>query len=31
MKVINIGKTDDYVYDISLDSTVVNVLGLNVL
>lgn len=31
MKVINIGKTDDYVYDISLDGTVVNALGLNVL
>ena len=27
----NIGKTDDYVYDISLDGTVVNALGLNVL
>lgn len=27
----NIGKTDDYVYDISLDGTVVNALGLNIL
>ena len=27
----NIGKTDDCVYDISLDGTVVNALGLNVL
>ena len=31
VKVKNIGKTDDYVYDISLDGTVVNPLGLNVL
>lgn len=26
----NIGKTDDYVYDISLDGTVVNALGCNI-
>lgn len=30
IKVINKGKTDDYVYDISLDGTVVNALGGNV-
>ena len=27
----NIGKTDDYVYDISLDGTVVNALGMNIV
>ncbi len=31
MKKINIGKIDDYVYDISLDGTVVNALGLNII
>lgn len=31
VKVINKGKTDDYVYDISLDGTVVNALGCNVI
>ena len=31
MKVTNIGTTDDYVYDISLDGTFVNALGCNVL
>ena len=31
IQVENIGKTDDYVYDISLDGTVVNALGMNVL
>ena len=30
MKVQNKGKTDKYVYDISLDGTVVNALGMNV-
>lgn len=30
IKVKNIGKTSDYVYDISLDGTVVNALGLNI-
>ena len=30
-KIINITKTDDYVYDISLDGTVVNALGGNVM
>ena len=31
VKVINKGKTTDWVYDISLDGTVVNALGINVL
>lgn len=31
IKVINKGKTDDFVYDISLDGTVVNALGCNVI
>ena len=31
LKVENKGKTSEYVYDISLDGTVVNALGLNVL
>lgn len=31
VQVINNGKTDKYVYDISLDGTVVNALGLNIL
>ena len=31
METNNIGKTNDYVYDISLDGTVVNALGMNVL
>lgn len=31
IKVKNIGKTEDYVYDISLDGTVVNALGMNIL
>lgn len=31
IKVENKGKTNDYVYDISLDGTVVNALGMNVL
>lgn len=31
MQVKRIGKTEDYVYDISLDGTVVNVLGMNIL
>ena len=31
MKVTKITKTEDYVYDISLDGTVVNALGENVL
>lgn len=31
MKSEKIGKTNDYVYDISLDGTVVNALGLNVM
>lgn len=31
MEAINKGKTEEYVYDISLDGTVVNALGLNVL
>lgn len=31
MKITKLGKTDDYVYDISLDGTVVNALGMNVL
>lgn len=30
LKVENIGKTDNFVYDISLDGTVVNALGLNI-
>lgn len=30
IKTVNKGKTNDYVYDISLDGTVVNALGLNV-
>lgn len=30
IKVVNKGKTDDYVYDISLDGTVVNALGGNI-
>lgn len=31
MKRINIGKINDYVYDISLDGTVVNALGLSII
>lgn len=31
MKITNIKYTDDYVYDISLDGTVVNAFGMNVL
>lgn len=31
MKVINKGKTSEYVYDISLDGTVVNANGMNIL
>lgn len=31
IEVKNLGKTDDYVYDISLDGTVVNALGLNIM
>ena len=31
VKVKNIGKTDDYVYDISVDGTVINALGFNVM
>ena len=31
MNVIKKGKTEDYVYDISLDGTVVNALGMNML
>lgn len=31
MKIENIGKTEEYVYDISLDGTVVNALGMNIL
>jgi hypothetical protein len=31
INVINKGKTDEYVYDISLDGTVVNALGMNIL
>lgn len=31
MKKNNIGKINDYVYDISLDGTVVNALGLNII
>ena len=31
MQVKRIGKTEDYVYDISLDGTVVNALGMNIL
>lgn len=31
MKINNIQKTDNYVYDISLDGTVVNALGMNIL
>ena len=31
MKTKNIGKTNDYVYDIQLDGTVVNALGLNII
>ena len=31
IKVKNKGKTNDYVYDISLDGTVVNALGLNIV
>ena len=27
----NIGNIDDYVYDIQLDGTVVNALGLNII
>lgn len=30
INVINKGKTEDYVYDIQLDGTVVNAMGLNV-
>lgn len=30
VEVENLGKTDDYVYDISLDGTVVNALGMNI-
>lgn len=30
MRVINKGKTNEYVYDISLDGTVVNALGMNI-
>lgn len=30
LKIENLGKTDNYVYDISLDGTVVNALGLNI-
>ena len=30
IEVTNKGKTDDYVYDISLDGTVVNALGGNI-
>lgn len=30
INVTNLGKTDDYVYDISLDGTMVNALGLNI-
>ena len=30
IRIKNIGKTNDYVYDISLDGTVVNALGMNV-
>ena len=31
VKNLKLGKTDDYVYDISLDGTVVNALGRNVI
>lgn len=31
MKINKIGKTNDYVYDVSADGTVVNALGMNVL
>ena len=31
MKIIKEGQTDQYVYDISLDGTFVNALGMNVL
>lgn len=31
LKIEKIGKTDDYVYDISLDGTVVNAMGMNVM
>ena len=31
MKTKNLGKTVGYVYDISLDGTVVNALGMNVM
>jgi hypothetical protein len=31
MQIENLGKTDDYVYDISLDGTVVNALGMNIV
>ena len=31
IEVKNLGKTDDYVYDISLDGTVVNALGVNIM
>ena len=31
MKIVNKGKTNDYVYDISLDGTVINALGMNVI
>lgn len=30
MEIKNIGKTDKYVYDISLDGTVINALGMNI-
>ena len=30
IKFKNIGKTSNYVYDISLDGTVINALGMNV-
>ena len=31
IKFINKGNTEEYVYDISLDGSVVNALGLNVI
>lgn len=31
MKIEKLGKTSDYVYDISLDGTVINALGMNVM
>ena len=31
VKIVNKGKSDDYVYDISLDGTVVNAIGLNIV